>query len=51
MEEKKIVDVLVCKNMRDVLSQINGKGLLKENIIQVTRGDSEWYVLYQRNYV
>ena len=48
MKEKGTVDILVCKNMREVLSKINESHLTKEDIIQVVRGDSEWYLLYQK---
>ena len=49
-KKKKTVDILVCNNMREVLSKINLHGLTKEDIIQVAKGDSEWYVLYQKDY-
>jgi len=49
MEKKKVVDIAVCKNMRGVVQAINEIGLLKEDIVIIVRGDSEWYLLYQRN--
>lgn len=51
MEEgsKKIVDIIVCKHMREVVNQINFNRLTKEDIVQIVKGDSEWYILYQRN--
>lgn len=48
MEKRKDVDVLICKNMREVIRSINSYELDKKDIIQVVRGDSEWYVLYQK---
>lgn len=48
MEKRKDVDVLICKNMREVIRNINSYELDKKDIIQVVRGDSEWYVLYQK---
>ncbi len=50
MEKKKVVDILICSSMREVLNKINLYGLTKEDIVQVVRGDSEWYVLYQKDY-
>lgn len=49
MEQKKVVDIVVCKTMREVVRTINEIGLLKEDIVSIVRGDSEWYLLYQRN--
>ena len=49
MEKKEIVDIVVCKNMRGVVRAINEMSLSKEDIVSIVRGDSEWYLLYQRN--
>ena len=49
MEQKKVVDIVVCKTMREVVRTINEIGLLKEDIVSIVRGDSEWYLLYQTN--
>lgn len=49
MEQKKVVDIIVCKTMREVVRTINEIGLLKEDIVSIVRGDSEWYLLYQTN--
>ncbi len=48
-EKDTVVDVLVCRTMREVVNAINSNSLTKENIIQVIKGNSEWYLLYQRN--
>lgn len=49
MEKKKVVDIVVCKNMRGVVQAIKEMSLSKEDIVSIVRGDSEWYLLYQRN--
>lgn len=47
-KKKKKIDILVCKTMREVISTVNSSGLTKDDIIQVVKGDLEWYVLYQK---
>ena len=49
MEKKKIVDIVVCRNMRGVVHAINEMNLSKDDIVSIVRGDSEWYLLYQKN--
>lgn len=45
-DNKKVADCLVCRTLREVVDNINTKGIQKEDIVQIVTNNGSYALLY-----